>query len=89
MQFFLFTYLFTCFIHFLVVGRSQFVAIYILGIIRNRSNMVPLIIFIIPVFTVSFLLKMYRMLFITKVDVKDKVVLVTGASGGLGEGESP
>ena len=51
--------------------------------------MVPLIIFIIPVFTVSFLLKMYRMLFITKVDVKDKVVLVTGASGGLGEGESP
>ena len=88
MQFFmqLFIYLFYS---FLVVGRSQFVGIYILGIIRNRSNMVPLIIFIIPVFTVSFLLKMYRMLFITKVDVKDKVVLVTGASGGLGEGESP
>ena len=74
---------------FLVLGKSQTSLIYILGIIRNRSTMVPLIIFIIPVFTVSFLLKMYRMLFITEVDVKDKVVLITGASGGLGEGESP
>ena len=74
---------------FLVLGKSQTILIYILGIIRNRSTMVPLIIFIIPVFAVSFLLKMYRMLFITKVDVKDKVVLITGASGGLGEGESP
>ena len=74
---------------FLVLSKSQTILIYILGIIRNRSTMVPLIIFIIPVFTVSFLLKMYRMLFITEVDVKDKVVLITGASGGLGEGESP
>ena len=74
---------------FLVLAKSQTILIYILGIIRNRSTMVPLIIFIIPVFTVSFLLKMYRMLFITEVDVKDKVVLITGASGGLGEGESP
>ena len=44
-------------------------------------------IFIIPLIFIRFLYFLYRKFVVEAAPVKDKVVLITGASSGLGEGK--
>ena len=48
--------------------------------------MLPLLFLVIPCLVISSLNRLYKKIFITPVNVQGKVVLVTGASSGLGEG---